>query len=340
VIALVPATGFADDKNDGYCDYIEGTADATAATLMTPQLFGQFGYIEQPSFAVAPSGTSENLRAIGGVRYSLTNIYAGKVTKTRAGADCRRHDALSVLRGATAARALAARVQVLDAAQAEADKILNDSQAALEGRRTTAQEATATRLRVEELRTLTADAHRELASLPPPDQRPLGSLLMAYRIADDDMESSEGTLRTLNAYDLNIRFGADKFLQGPNQSTNFFGVVELGVNIGALWVGSANSRAAAGRKRYVRSGHDPLGLDSTIDQIRATLELETKRIAQTQALVADLDAQLQALAEIQSDESRRFRETVWFDAIKAKADLAYLQAHVAALQEVIGGDTR
>jgi hypothetical protein len=76
---------------------------------------------------------------------------------------------------------------------------------------------------------------------------------------------------------------------------------------------------------------------TTPDQIRAVLDVDNKRLQQVTALVADLDQQLQALTQIGGDDSKRFRQTIWFDAIKAKAELAYLQAHVAALNQLLGG---
>lgn len=335
VAVTSPTSALAQPADDGYCDYVEGTASATAAPLFAPEVFGQFGNVEQLPFAVTPSEDTSNLRALAGVRYSLTNIYAGMATKSRASAECRRHRALIAVRGATAARALTARVRVLDEARAEADRILAATQADLEANRTTLPEATATRMRVEELRTLAANARRDLAALPSADTRPLGTLLAEFRSADADVERGEAKLRSIKAYDVNVRVGADRYLQGPDQDTQYFAVVELGVNLGALWVGKGNDRAAAGRKRYVRSGNDPLGLDTPLEQLRALVELETKRIDQTAALVADLDRQLQALASMTSEDSKRFRQTVWFDWVKAKADLAYLQAHVQALREVI-----
>jgi hypothetical protein len=37
------------------------------------------------------------------------------------------------------------------------------------------------------------------------------------------------------------------------------------------------------------------------------------------------------------DESKRYRQTVWFDWIKVSAEHAYLDAHLAALRQVLGG---
>ncbi|HEU4610717.1 MAG TPA: hypothetical protein VFS15_01520, partial [Kofleriaceae bacterium] len=137
VAVTSPTSALAQPADDGYCDYVEGTASATAAPLFAPEVFGQFGNVEQLPFAVTPSEDTSNLRALAGVRYSLTNIYAGMATKSRASAECRRHRALLAVRGATAARALTARVRVLDEARAEADRILAATQADLEANRTT-----------------------------------------------------------------------------------------------------------------------------------------------------------------------------------------------------------
>jgi hypothetical protein len=326
-------------RDDGYCDFVEGAASATAATLTAPQLFGQFGYVEQPLFAETAIGDSTNLRVLGGVRYSFTNLWAGMTTKSRAHADCKRHKALDALQDTTAGRALTARIKVYDDAQAHADEILRDIQTAVETRQATAQDLLATRLRVEELRTLAANARRDLAAVPAADERPLPTLLSSYRAADADVERSEGKLRTISAYDVNVRVGVDRFLTGANQQLQYFGVVELGVNLGVLWLGKHNRRAAAGRARFARV--DPQLLDGkTFEQLRATLETEQRLVEQSTALVADLDHQLQAVAQISGEDGKRFRETLWFAWVKASADLAYQRAHIDALREVIAAEPR
>ena len=336
LVALAPAIAAADPTDDGYCDYVEGVASATAAPQVAPQLFGQFGYIEQPQFAVTPGAS--NLRLIAGLRYSFSQLYTGVENHAKAHADCRRHRALLQVRGAAAARGLAARIKVYEQAMPEADKILADVDADAQARRTTAQDEEATRVRVEELRTLNVEAKTQLAALPSPGDKPLGSVLAEFHSADADMEEADGKLRKAAAYDFSVRAGVDDFLEGTNPGNQYFAVVELGINIGALWLGSGNSRAAAGRHTYVRSGHDPLGADATVETLRMMIDLEGKRAEQTQALVADLDRQLATLAKVGGDDSKRYRQTVWFDWIKARADLAYLQAHVAGLREVVGGN--
>lgn len=340
VVALIPVTAFAEPADDGYCDYVEGTAAATAAPLMAPELYGVFGRIEQATFTVTPDGDANNLRVIGGIRYSLMNMLSGMAIRSRAHADCRRHRGLEALQGATTTRALQARIQVYDASAAEAERILQEVNADLEARRTTAPEATATRLRVEQLRTAAARARTELAALPPPDPRPIRTLLSEYRTADDDMEASEGKLRKLNAFDFSLRVGVERFLDGPNRDAEFVGVVQVGINLGALVIGRYNSHAAAGRRRYVRSNLEALGPNESFEQLRDRMDLESRRMMQVSALVLDLGKQLDSLSKLGGDDTKRFRQTIWFDWVEAKAELAYLQAYVATIGEVLGVDAR
>ncbi|MGE5183576.1 MAG: hypothetical protein ACM31C_16000 [Acidobacteriota bacterium] len=329
-----PASAPADD---GYCDFVEGVADATADSQLYPELISQFGYINQPPYSINPDVSG--LRAIAGVRWRFNAVYEGLAYRDHGHADCRRHQALEQVRGETNARALAAKAKVLDDALDEAQQILKATTADVEARRTTAQEATATRLRVEELRALAADAHRQLSALPQSSGRPLNTALAEYQNADADMESDEARIRRAQAFELSVRTGVDQFLSGTTvqQGTNYFAVVELDVNLGNLFMGSHNSRAADGRRRLLASGHDPLGVDATVDRLKQLVDVETVRAEQTQALVNELQRQMDALARVGGEDSKRYRETVWFDFVKAKAEHAYAAAHLQALHEVLGG---
>lgn len=321
---------------DGYCDYVRGAASARAAVLIAPTVFGQFGLVEQTTNAVTPETSAGGLRLIAGVRVNLDGIYKGLATRDRALADCHRHTALERVRGETAYQALDARARVLDGALAETDKILAQTKDDLEARRTTAQEATATRLRVEELRQLATATHHELSLVPAPSGS-AGGALDAFQRADDEVERYEGKLRRADAFDLSVRFGLDSVPGGTATSTRpYFAVLAVGINLGALWQGAANERAAAGRRRLVRSGRDPLAADATADRLRAVLDAEARRETETEALEADLHRQLETLTRLGGEDSKRYRQTVWFEWTKVRAEHAYLTAHVRALREVLG----
>lgn len=343
-LGLVHGTARAEKKpdvetaGDGFCDYVQGKAAAESATLFGPTLFGQFGLVEQAAGAVNPDVNTGGLRLITGVRVSLDGIYKGMATRDRARAECRRHEALEQVRGETRYAAFAARADVLDDALAETEKILREATSDLEARRTTAQEATATRLRVEELRQLATDTHREMSLLPQPSG-PIGGAAARFQRADADLERVEGRLRRASAFDVSFRFGLDAFLDraGENPSP-YFAVLAVGVNLGVLFQGSANERAAAGRARFVASGRDPQAADASGERLRLLLATMEKRAGETGTLEADLEKQLKLLDRLGGEDSKRYRQTVWFEWIKIRAEHAFFEAHAKALREVMGGE--
>jgi hypothetical protein len=346
VLVLSAATAGAQpaQPDDGYCDFVEGTASANAATLASPELFSQFGYIEQPAFAITPTDTGNNLRALGGVRWSITNLLVSRTVKSVARAECRKHRAQLQLQGRengvlglAAGRALAAKLEVYEEAAAEAERILTEAQSELDNRRLTAPEAFATRMRVEDLRSAAAQTRMDLAAIPPQDPaKPITQAATDYAEADAALEHAQGHLRSLAAYDVSVRGGADRFLEGPDARTNYFAVIQVGVNFGAFATGSANRRAAAGRARYATTQVTPSDVGPNPDQVRAMIGVAETRAKQLQALVTDLEQQMSTLAQLSGEDSKRFRETLWFDTVKAKADLAYAQAQVTALRDLAG----
>jgi hypothetical protein len=151
------------------------------------------------------------------------------------------------------------------------------------------------------------------------------------------METADAKLRRAQIVELSVRAGVDEFLDSSTNPTPYFAVVQVGVSLGALWQGGANERAAAARKRLVAEGRDPLGIDATLTTIQATIQIETKRAEDTDALVAELEHELTALDKVGGEDSKRYRQTVWFSYARAKADQAYYAAHLASLRAVLGG---
>ncbi len=326
----------AEPTNDGYCEFVEGVADAQSAVLMSPDIFTELGRIEQSSQSVQPGDSPGSVRFIGGVRLRLSGIYEGFATKGRAKAECKRHTALEQIRGETLFRAFEAKANVIDGALPEAEKILRVVNADLDARRTTAQEATATRLRVEELRRIAEETHQAMSILP----RPTGGTLSlaSFQQADDDVEHHDAKIRRAKGIDVSVRVGVDGFLNGSvnsDTSSPYFAVLSVGLNLGVIFQSGANARAAEGRRRFVRSGRDPLSVDATADRLKSLVEVATRRIAETSALEADLQKQIQVLDRVGGDDSKRYKQIVWFDFIKIKAERAYYEAHAAALQQVM-----
>lgn len=328
-ILLVAAAASA-ARADSYCDHAKAVAAAQSATLVSPELFTSFGYVEQPAAAAIPSTTSDDLRFTLGVKYSLGDLYEGAVTRQRANADCRRQRALSNVQTVPARRALAARAKVLDAAMNEATKLLDEADDDMRSRRATAQEVMATRLRVEQLRALTAATHQELDTLPDGDES-LSGALGTYHAADADVEKADARLRVAQAWDVSVRVGYDKFLDGDDESP-YFAVVQASFNLGWLMQQPANKRAIAARRKMVRDEPNAAATPA----VRALYASESQRAKEAGVLAAELERQLEALRRIGGDDSRRFRQTVWFEWVEAEAEHAYLEAHAASLGEVLG----
>jgi hypothetical protein len=337
--AAAPAPALADDVGggDAYCDYVEGVAAADSAVLMWPELFGSFGYIDQPAVVdLVPESSSNNLRLTAGVNLSLSGVYQGLQTRGRASAECRRHRALDQVEGAMVARALTARVEELEKAMPAADKILAQANADFAARRATAQDVNATRLRVDELRSLLVASRRELRASPEPGAATAGALADLYR-ADAEVEAHEGKLRRSKAFDVNLRVGYDKFLDNDDEDSPYFAVVQVGFNLGYIFQGGANARAAAARKRMVEERATSTVSDTALESMRQQLAEDRERYEHTGDLIEDLEKQLAALKGIDGDVGRRLRQSIWFDAVKVRAEHAYLGARVDGLSAALGG---
>jgi len=323
----------ADTSNDGYCEFVEGAAAAQADLLQAPTAFASLGYVKEPTGAGAvTSGT----RGALGLQYNFVGIASGSATRARAEADCKRHQALDRVQGETVYRALRAKKKIYDEAMAEADKMMAIAAEDLRQHRTVAQDVVAMRVRVNELHDLQSDTARLIDSLPAPSKgESLGGSLAAYYRADAEIEEHEARLRRLSGIDVTARFGFDSYFDRQDDSP-VFGVLQVSINLGEFFMGGANDRAMAGRKKTVREQHQVQLVDTTISHIKREIDAESMRSDETAALEQDLEAQISQLDKIGGDESKHYRQTVWFDYVKVKAEHAYFMTHVASLKEVVG----
>jgi hypothetical protein len=334
--AAVATAAEPDTSGDGYCEFMEGTAQAASDLLYAPSVIGSIGYVKDPTVTDVNAAVSAGVRAVAGLQYNFIGIPAGNATRALAHADCARHQALDRVQGETVYRALRAKKKVLDDAMDEADKVMSAQEEDLKQHRITAQEVVATRLRVNDLHDLLADTQRQLDSLPAPVKgEALGGALGAYYRADAEMEEQTGRLRRLSAFDVTARVGYDQYLDRADNSP-LFAVVQVTVNLGNIWLGDANDRAAAGRKKALREQHQVQLVDTTITHIKREIEQESARADETAALEQDLQSQIAQLDKIGGDDNKRYRQTVWFDFIKVKAEKAYYATHVTSLKEVVG----
>jgi hypothetical protein len=336
--AAQPAQDEAMSEDDGYCDWVEGAASSQSAVLSSPSIFGTFGYLDQTGLTAVPESTGNDLRLTAGLQYSLSNLYQGAVVRARARAECERHRALGELELNTTFRALQARVRVLEKGMAEAQAFLNTASEDFENRQASLQELTATRLRVDGLRALIVETRRLMAESEPTRPPPAGAL-SNYYVAEAEVEHQEARLRRAEAWDVSVRLGYDRFLEDDTEDSPLFALASVSFNIGALFQGAGNEQAATGRARFVRAGRGGENA-AVLRRLRATAQAEQKREKETAALLADLEKQLAELEQLTSITSRRYRETLWFEWVKVKAEHEYLRTHLASLNQILRNESQ
>jgi len=318
VVLALAAPAAADD----HCDHERAVAAAEADLLAAPELFVTAGYTQQPAILWGEVATSAQPRVLAGVQVGLVKIAAGSVTRGRADAECRRSDAANRIARGPNARALTAQLGVLDGAVREGDAMIAKLAADVDQQLATRPELIAARLRLDELRAQAAEARRQLGMLPPVGE--LGGALADQRAAVARIEDREGRMRTLSAFDVNVRAGIDRSLDHPND-TPYFATVSVTVNTGVLFQHGVNKRAADATSRLARAGEAALAAQATTDAQRA---------GELAAVIAQLEDDATTLARLSGEEARRLRRSLWFDLVQRKADRAFLVARVAATREL------
>ncbi len=319
VLLALAAPAAADDV----CDHTRAVAAAEADLLVAPELFVTAGYTQQPAILFGEVATTAQPRVIAGLQLGLLKIVAGSATRGRADAECQRHLAAERIARGPSGRALAAQVSVLDGALAEGEAMVAKLAAEVDQQLATRPELIATRLRLDELRALATDAHRQLALLPATDA-PLAGAFADQRAAVAELEHREGRLRTLSAFDVSVRAGIDRSLDHPT-NTPYLATLSVTVNTGIVFQHGANARAASARRRLARTDEADLAAQATTDGQRA---------AQLATLIAQLEEDAAALARLSGDDARRLRRSLWFDLVQRKAERAFLVARVSAVREL------
>jgi hypothetical protein len=324
-------------RADGYCDLVEGVASSESALLLAPELFATYGYLDQGPIVTAPEASGDDTRLTAGVQYRLSGIVEGFAVRNRARADCERHMALGRLQRETVHRGLAARARILDDAVERGDRILEMVDRDFKQRRATAQEVTATRIRVDEIRAMAAATRLEIVRLGAVKKGgDTGGAVRDYYEADDEVQRQEGRLRRLRAWDVSVRVGYDAFTGPIDDDQNpLFAAISVGFNVGALFQGPGEERAAAGRRRLVREERSS-AIEPSLRELRLLARQEKERADQTAVLVEDLERQLAELKELGGETGRRYRETVWFELVKVKSEHEYHKAYAAGLAELSG----
>jgi hypothetical protein len=329
-----------------YCEHVAAVASSEGALLRAPWLFSTFGTLRGSSALDADAAGGDldrelSLRLQAGLGFSPTRYYLAGLLDDQAQAECERHRAEAELRaygsgGRNAPRAaLEAKIEVLRDALPRAGALLQKSLDALEASRTTVQEHEALALRVDGLRERLAAAELELAALPPDlgaAEAPAGSFerLRRWTARKQAVASS---LRRAAALSLTLRGGYDE-LFGVRQDLPVFGSVSLEFNPGWFWQRSSDERAERAHAESVEA--DVLGQQQSLAalarQIDAELTTLRRRSAEVKTALADLERRRERLEAAGSSTAREYTDYIWFEAVRLRADDAFLREQVRALE--------
>ncbi len=358
IIALAPAIASAQatdgadyaDAGDAYCTYAQSVARSESALLFSPQIFLDYGVVNGNDVTTGAGGLTSappTERLTFGARYSLiAGLVRGVVNRQRASADCERYRAESGLarflvenREQVSAAALDAKLAVLRAALPKAEQVLHTLHASVERAHATVEELEATQVRVDDLEASLMQAETLRAGLPAHTALPPpAELLRRHRAADEEVQKYEGRLRLTEAFDISVRGGYDRFF-GLRDELPLFGVISLTINPAAIYMPFAEAEAARAKTRVVRLENDAVEQKAELLQarLRALYAGERRRLGEVRILLADVEGRIHALEAIESDKLRRFRESMWFDWVKLKAEQEFLKVHVAELSATLGG---
>jgi hypothetical protein len=344
------STANAQSKEDAaaYCDFVTGIAESGSALDMSPTLFGTAGLVSGQDVSPGGSLLGPTKRVIAGANYSFSGLYRGIQTRSGARAECRRYQAISELHaflesnkeGRTRA-SLDAKLRVIEEAIPKAEAMLATAKAALQQSRATIEQLHALELRVDGLRSLAAETRAErdaMVHAPQPPSRPIADVLHTRDEAEAEAERYEAHVRESRAWDVSVRGGYDQIFGTSASYTPLFALVTVTANVGGLFQPAAEDRASAGRVAWARRQIE--GADDRVEQfvarLRALRDTDRKRLEDTRALLADLEARWKTLESLPGERVADVAQVVWFDLVRMRAENAYLVAHLADLDRLLG----
>jgi hypothetical protein len=332
-----------------YCDYVTEVAASEAALWRAPWLFSSLGTLRGNDGSVDDSLAREQLiwRLQAGLGFSPTRFYQAAFLDRQARAECDRRRAAEELRALAArpdgvtAEALSAKIEVLEQALPEAERLQEQSASELEASRTTLPEHAALVLRVDELRQRLADAALQRASLPPaPDgRRAPGSAFARLRSASARKQAAASSLRQSGALQLTLRGGYDK-LFGVAQDVPVFGAVALELNPGWFWQRAHDERAERAYAELleadVASGQPTLG--ELRQRLLAQRAVVRRRLAELTTVLGELSSRVERLQAEGGASAREYAGYLWFDVVRLRADQALLSRQLETLERATAGE--
>jgi|GEM_PF-1110801 len=336
------------DGEPGYCRWIKGVSDSERAILMYPEIYSTLGPTASGSKESADENSISNqlaLRLTVGLQYRFIGLYQGILEGSYADARCLRYlaqnqlqIALEVGRDWGRRAALEAKEKVIKEALPAAEERLVKLYEQLKNNIVTVNELYSVQLKVDNLRDMLNQTQFELErvkKLPEAPSDSLDDILRRFNDIDDRIEAYEGRLRRSKAWALDIKGGYDQSF-GNEKDYPLFAQILLSFNFGGIAQPGADKRSAAGRRAW--RGESVETLQSSVETLKYELanlaRAERKRLVEISALADDLSERLKILDALHTENSQRFRNSMWLDYVRLDAERTYLEKHLTGLQKM------
>ena len=343
-----------EDPNEGYCEWVRGAAASQRSIMLAPGVFGATGPsytgFEDTGDEVQDYGTL-GWRVTAGMQYRFDNIPRGVLTMRQADAECDRYRAQSELRDALSLGddlaklpAVEAQLAVIEGAIPRAESLVGMLEQGLEINLSTVDELYRARLQVDSLHkqavTLRQEVQR-LSKLPAVEGDAFSQLVSRHNNADDEVERIQGRLRRNSAWAMDLRGGYDQLIGYP-RDLPVFAQLRLSYSLGGFGQLKQDRRAAEGRSTWRAGASESIGarMSELEMELLAVYEGERERYAQVAPLIGDVEARMASLEAVETDRARKVREGLWLDFVRLDAERAFLEAHMDALEQLMGLDPR
>lgn len=336
-----------------YCEHVLGSASSLVAQQIYPRLYLSGGLLTGADrvndAGLLGSSTGVLWRLQAGVTYSLADLNEGLAIRDRAHAECevyrQQSDLFAFLARYDESESIAglrAKIEILQEALPTAARMLRDLRGLLLHQQATIEEVNATSLRVDSLRSELGSSRTRVAVAArkhPVPREPVANLMRSYRRAVEHAAESESRVRTSRRYDLALRAGYDR-LFGVRDGIPLSASLTLTYSLGSIAQPTAEARAERGRSGWAAAGvegiHDRVAI--LLSKLQAMLEVQSQREAEAVVLLSDLEARYRSVAKVPGDSARAYRDYLWFDLIRLRAEKAYLHAQTEELRFLLPAD--
>ena len=331
-------TRLAREEVAAYCEHSNAAHDSEAAQLRSPWVTARGMTLQRGEVGAGDRDVSPRFRA--GLGVSFSDWWRAGLVEERGRSVCALYQAQVELRAPqTSIEALSLdgwkkKVTLLRQAVLDADEIIDRSELELTRGERTVVEHMAVLSDYQQLEQQLSHAQMEVARLafvrPPVALNP--EAINALRNSVADVERAEGALRRNKAIAVDVEGGYDEIV-GTEQQLPIYGQVNVTFRPGYFWQSSLDATSEAARARA--AALSAIGAQGQFREVvvgvairRGPMEHELQRLRE---LIVLLQQKYDTLRPLTRPDAQRLGERLWFQLRLSNAEVAHLEASLAAM---------